>query len=786
MVALQRAQINNTPIDDILPADTNAGPSGFDVWVNALWFTSLTLSLGTALMAVLVKQWLYQYMLMISGTARDRSLIRFYRFEGLQKWHVLTIIGTLPIVLHIALGLFLAGLVVFLIPLNISLACVVGFITLIVYALYAVSNILPVIYVQCPYRTPFSDILNVLLRPVRALPSLMMVPIYKLLHTFGRGTTSNPMHPEYKRTTLKEMERLAATNDEVAEEVAWRALLWLYQMTSNPPTKRIIQESLGCLPDDVFMRSVELQADLERTLAEITPSVWDNSRRSWFRSIPSGQVRRVERILRAVRNPFTPSEGHVPDAPWRLDTTDTKLSFGILISILAYAPSMSVETDSVRWNLPSLLRHLINEQYSPAPILLPPHLWTQLIASIPSKLEHYDDDFLARLCNIAVQTFGITQSTIPPPFPGPVPIRHKTIPLLQRTTDILVRHLGVPRAQDSFEIEPLTSLFTIYDYAASESNFDFNTATARCLGMLMNIWSSTSHLDIICRNDKSILCRRAENIILQMTITDDWWGNQDEGKHCICYRNVLAIYYQHDLANHHTDGSELFKKLLFDLSLSLTKDRLELSEHISTALYSLVALHGHREPVYSLLVCASPFLSTRTLTSYRNCICYIYPVVSMFVYSAQKMYHDINLQGLLAEPQRLYTICWILALGGSAESYDMDWEEHRRETLLRLACIDPTHVVWESRAHYMETDPRDWPYLRLLDKELEEEAIVERVKKKMNDCLQILDEFFASLSVRFHLSFHLEFLWLIAYLIRLHLLTTQLSFKFLLHKTTRS
>ena len=133
MVTLQRAQINGASIDSIPSSDITAGPSGFDVWVNALWFTSLTLSLGTALMAVLVKQWLYQYMSIASGTARDRTLIRFYRFDGLRKWHVPTIISTLPIVLHVALGLFLAGLVVFLVPLNIPLACVVGCITLVNY-----------------------------------------------------------------------------------------------------------------------------------------------------------------------------------------------------------------------------------------------------------------------------------------------------------------------------------------------------------------------------------------------------------------------------------------------------------------------------------------------------------------------------------------------------------------------------------------------------------------------------------------------------------------------------
>lgn len=140
IATLQRAQINGTSTDDIPISDMTFGPSGFDIWVNAL-----ALSLGTALMAVLVKQWLYQYMSMTSGTPRDRSLIRQYRFNGIRKWHVLTIISILPIILHIALGVFLIGLVVFLIPLNIPLACVVEFMTALVYAVYITTNIMPIL-----------------------------------------------------------------------------------------------------------------------------------------------------------------------------------------------------------------------------------------------------------------------------------------------------------------------------------------------------------------------------------------------------------------------------------------------------------------------------------------------------------------------------------------------------------------------------------------------------------------------------------------------------------------
>ncbi|PBK88653.1 hypothetical protein ARMGADRAFT_937324, partial [Armillaria gallica] len=44
-------------------------PSCSNEWLNSLWFMSLTLSLIMALVAVLVKQWLHQYIAVISDSS---------------------------------------------------------------------------------------------------------------------------------------------------------------------------------------------------------------------------------------------------------------------------------------------------------------------------------------------------------------------------------------------------------------------------------------------------------------------------------------------------------------------------------------------------------------------------------------------------------------------------------------------------------------------------------------------------------------------------------------------
>ncbi|KAJ7808730.1 hypothetical protein B0H14DRAFT_2380295, partial [Mycena olivaceomarginata] len=126
LVALQRALANGTSLESIPSANTSFTVALSDVWVNGLWFTSLTLSLTTALLAVLAKQWLRQYSSFIAGSARERALIRQFRYACFDKWGVQFIIGFLPVILHLSLGLFMAGLVVFLSVLNHTIAMVVG------------------------------------------------------------------------------------------------------------------------------------------------------------------------------------------------------------------------------------------------------------------------------------------------------------------------------------------------------------------------------------------------------------------------------------------------------------------------------------------------------------------------------------------------------------------------------------------------------------------------------------------------------------------------------------
>ncbi|KAK0447865.1 uncharacterized protein EV420DRAFT_1647606 [Desarmillaria tabescens] len=217
-------------------------PTTSDSLVNGLWFTSLSFSLTTALFAVLTKQWIHQYMTVRSGTPRDRCRVRHFRYMGLQQWRVAFIIGLLPVLMSASLCVFLVGLVVFLVPLQVPIASVVGAVTFISFAAYFVTNFLPIIYPSCPYKTPLSQYIFPLYSHIahNGIFTSVISPISR----YWSGSSPVPKKPPIR--TLREAEREAVKLS--ADETDARALSWLFSVSSDPSVQRIVVESTGALP----------------------------------------------------------------------------------------------------------------------------------------------------------------------------------------------------------------------------------------------------------------------------------------------------------------------------------------------------------------------------------------------------------------------------------------------------------------------------------------------------------------------------------------------------------
>lgn len=104
----------------------------------------------------MVQQWLREYRLPGHLSIRDRVRLRQLRFRALQDWGVPTIVALLPLLLQIALILFLAGLCNLLFTLGRTVAITFAAFVGIAMSIYFALVIFPILFRRCPYRNPLS------------------------------------------------------------------------------------------------------------------------------------------------------------------------------------------------------------------------------------------------------------------------------------------------------------------------------------------------------------------------------------------------------------------------------------------------------------------------------------------------------------------------------------------------------------------------------------------------------------------------------------------------------
>ncbi|KAJ7215928.1 hypothetical protein GGX14DRAFT_359358, partial [Mycena pura] len=85
-----------------------------DIWINVLGYTSLAISIGTALASGLVMQWLQVYVSPIAGDAKDRVLSHQLRLQSFHEWRLPEVVGLQPLFLHTSLGIFAIAFIVFI------------------------------------------------------------------------------------------------------------------------------------------------------------------------------------------------------------------------------------------------------------------------------------------------------------------------------------------------------------------------------------------------------------------------------------------------------------------------------------------------------------------------------------------------------------------------------------------------------------------------------------------------------------------------------------------------
>ncbi|KAG6847023.1 hypothetical protein H0H93_010581, partial [Arthromyces matolae] len=274
---LLRAAGNITKIDSVSPS--TLGPnspthSSTDLWINGLFFTSLTLSVSTALLSVLVKQWIQAYTQIVPGTAKTQTRIRQFRFDGLQKWKLRSIIEGLPLILHSSVAIFLVGLSLYVSQLSPPICAILSSITAMTFIFYLVTSMIPAFSIDCPFRLPSIFFVACW---VSIISDAILRAFFHLLARILRRVNRKRVIPfRYRFRPPAPFDTLRDVEYRKARPVCqqWTSLRWLFDHSTNNSTKDIVLEGISAILDRSKINWLPVQwprdvsAESARTIAE--------------------------------------------------------------------------------------------------------------------------------------------------------------------------------------------------------------------------------------------------------------------------------------------------------------------------------------------------------------------------------------------------------------------------------------------------------------------------------------------------------------------------------------
>ncbi|PVG04918.1 hypothetical protein CPB86DRAFT_23130 [Serendipita vermifera] len=132
-------------------------PEGSFLSINGLWFTSLTLTLSSALGGVLSKGWIATHSSSSMRKTSNDAFARHLRSNRIRKWRVGTIISIVSLLIQIALFLFFVGLVLIVWSTDERIKFTILALVSITALIYLVITFLPWIFPACPLQTPITE-----------------------------------------------------------------------------------------------------------------------------------------------------------------------------------------------------------------------------------------------------------------------------------------------------------------------------------------------------------------------------------------------------------------------------------------------------------------------------------------------------------------------------------------------------------------------------------------------------------------------------------------------------
>ena len=170
--------VNSSLYPDVDPDPAKwSGPPPGIVTIQSLLYASLATSLFAAFLAMLGKQWISWYLRNRGGSAVDKSRERQWKLDGLEDWYFHLVIGSLSVMLQLALFLLGCALSKYLWTISRTVAVVAIATTLLGAVAYLCFTLAATWFYNCPYQTPASLIIRFLLSRRYAEPTLPSIPL---------------------------------------------------------------------------------------------------------------------------------------------------------------------------------------------------------------------------------------------------------------------------------------------------------------------------------------------------------------------------------------------------------------------------------------------------------------------------------------------------------------------------------------------------------------------------------------------------------------------------------
>ncbi|CAK5263424.1 unnamed protein product [Mycena citricolor] len=224
---------NSTAVAEALPPPAAFSPPTASLFCNALWFTSLALSLSCALVATLVKQWAQEFphRTAMFPTIFTQSRMYMYLHDGLLRFHMHSIVRTPLLFLHGALVLFFAGLVAFLVPVNGIVTYLFSALLLVFVSVYTVFTLHPLFFFASPFQTPLTPLIWSLTQNLRIVLRAWIPKKNALTdpESLAEPYVTGGIRPQTR--SMQEASKNAALHCTVETET--RALAWTMQSLSD-------------------------------------------------------------------------------------------------------------------------------------------------------------------------------------------------------------------------------------------------------------------------------------------------------------------------------------------------------------------------------------------------------------------------------------------------------------------------------------------------------------------------------------------------------------------------